>query len=260
MEKTLSKSWLGWAYWLACSSFGVAIVIAMSSLLVACDPPPGDGGVAAGPAVVTPTALGNCAIGQIYSAEYYPTYGCLNQYTCPAGFGWVPNLARCVPGTVITGTSAGKAARFRALNLQIRSKDTFNQVLENARLCIFQNGHAIGMDACRNFSDRGYITLDASSAAAGALAANATITLVAGAGAPGQYNPVSGTGGLVLSMTRNPVLAQTNGGSTNPGFYAMMDTGVRLVVRNGYPSNSYQMNVELEYNGITFATGVLTGY
>jgi hypothetical protein len=241
------------------------MVVIVSMTLVACDPPPGDApavapGPAPAPAVVVPAAPGNCVIGQIYNAQYYPTYGCLNQYTCPYGMGWVPNLNRCVPGTVITGPASGKAANFRALNMQVSRSDIFNQVLENARLCGYQNGAYAGGAACRNYSPRAYMVLNAAAAALGNLAPTASITLVAGAGQPGQLNPGSGTGGLVLSMTRNVNLAQTNGGSTNPGFYALMDTGVRVIVRNGYPSNSYQMNVELEYNGIVFATGLLTGY
>lgn len=228
----------------------------MTMALVACTPTEnGGGGVVAPPAPVTPAVVGsNCAIGQIFHA----TYGCLNRcpdVNRPANWGWVPSLTACVEGTLVTGTTVGKTPNFRAVNVQV-NQAAFDTVLQNNGVCIAQ-GIPAGPQKCHYYSHSAYVEFSAPTAALGALAPTGTLRVFAGSGQPGQPNSEwFHTGGRLLTFAHTAPLGLTNGFA---GFSGVFGT-VRMVVDNGLPSNSYQMNFRLELHGVTFMTGTLIGY
>jgi hypothetical protein len=95
------------------------------------------------------------------------------------------------------------------------------------------------------------------------LPAQASIWVGAGSRSPNIPNNDWTTGGVVKVSSFITSLGPAN---NNVGFTGIpaagnsLPGGFRFVVNNGLPGNSYQFNVDLQYNGVTFATGTLTRY
>jgi uncharacterized protein len=83
--------------------------------------------------------------------------------------------------------------------------------------------------------------------------AQGVVVVGAGAAAPNQYNN-SGWTSNVLRRSFYSALAPAN---NNQGFTGTGPNGFRFVVNSGFPGSSYQMSVDLQYNGTVFARGTL---
>ena len=95
------------------------------------------------------------------------------------------------------------------------------------------------------------------------LPAQANVSVAAGSRYPNQPNTDWTTGGVVKVSVFIASLGYANNKSGFTGIPASangLPGGFRFVVNNGLPGNSYQFNVDLKYNEVTFATGTLTRY
>lgn len=202
-----------------------------------------------------------CQVNQIYTS----THGCLNQQSCQNGYGWVPAEGRCVPGSIANSASGTPFIT----SLQITSSSTFALLLQNARMCDpFIIGVNLGNASCKNYSHAGYLAIQFPGLLSGAALPNqATVWVGAGAPGPGQSN--SGGSWTTFGTLERSFLANIGPANDNLGFTGTpaangvannLPGGFRFIVNNGLPGNSYQMNVDLQYNGETFAKGVLTRY
>lgn len=231
-------------------------MVALSTLLVGCASENG-GNNALPPGGVGVLPLQTCQVNQIYTA----THGCLYQQSCQNGFGWVPAEGRCVPGTIANGTSGTNF--FTSLN--INNRETFELLLQNAGLCDpYMIGWNWGSASCKNYSHSGYMIIQFSGLVSGAtLPAQTNVRVGAGSRSPNVANSDWTTGGAVKVSSFFATLGYAN---NNAGFTGIptsgngLPGGFRFVVNNGLPGNSYQFNVDLQYNGATFATGTLTRY
>lgn len=225
--------------------FGLTMMVA-SMVLVGCGS--NDGGGA--PSVIAPIGPGvaACPAGQVMTQ-----YNCLYTASCQniyPGYGWLPGENRCVPP--LPGATAPTSGTFLARDLQIINEANFGLFLESFGLC--RTYWSLGNIDCESYSHAGYLSLQTSGASGGTLPSLANLTLGAGAGYPGGRNTDWTTGGQILrpSFSANLSPANNNNGFTGRGPY-----GFRFVVNNGLPGNSYQMNVDLEFNGAVFARGTL---
>lgn len=237
-------------------------VMVTSMFLTGCGSSDNERGVV-GPGVIVPLGPtpNACAAGQVATA-----YGCLYTATCQSiapGYGWLPGENRCVaPIAGNSGSGTITSGNFLA-SLSINDRRTFELMLQNLRVCSPNEvGWNIGNENCENYSHAGYVRIQVPVVTAGTLPAQGSFVIGAGASTPGGYNNGSWTtGGLSRSTGQFPAtLGYANG---NTGF-----TGAATFVSNSgqetfrfvvdkLPWNSYQMTVQLQYRGSTFATGTL---
>lgn len=239
-------------------AIGMFAMVALSTLLIGCaSENGGTNAIPPGGTPVVPTQV--CQANQIYTA----THGCLFQQSCQNGYGWVPAEGRCVPGTITNGTSGTNF--FTSLNIPESGRGTFELLLQNAGLCDpYMIGWNWGSISCKNYSHAGYMIMQFSGLVSGAtLPAQTNVWVAAGSRHPNQPNSDWTTGGAVKVSS---FIASLGPANNNAGFTGIPATGnglpggFRFVVNNGLPGNSYQFNVDLQYNGVTFATGTLTRY
>lgn len=205
---------------------------------------------ATAPGVVVP--LGPTAVTCTQPGQVPTSFGCLYTYSCTNGTAWLPGEARCVPilpgstGSITTGT-------FLAQSLQITSEDTFKLFLQNMGMCSWQpyGMYYIGTSSCSSYTGAAYLVLQAPGATGTTLPAQGTVTLVAGAPAPNTPNQNGLTGGRVLPLSFSSALTVHGGGFSGNG-----PNDFRFAV-SGLPGNSYQMSVDLRYNGVVFARGTM---
>lgn len=232
--------------------FGLTMMVA-SMVLVGCGSNDGGG---APPAVVGPAGpigVAACPAGQVMTAHNcLYTASCQNTYP---GYGWLPGENRCVPplpgspGAVTSGNFVG--------SLTIQSPQTFALMLQNYGLCSpYVIGINLGNANCDNYTHAGYMSLQAAGSTGGVIPAQAIVVIGAGASFPTQANNKWITGGAVLRPSfSSPLAPATTNGTA--GFTGTGPYGFRFVVTQGLPGNSYQMPVNLMYNGAVFATGNL---
>lgn len=188
------------------------------------------------------------------------TYGCLPIYSCQGGTGWLAAEARCVApipgGSGVPGVSAnGRFVTISGLSFNADGRRTFELMLQNAGLCspALHSVWYFGDQSCRTYSGAGYMQLQISGATGQTIPPQGTVVIGAGASAPNMPNN-SGWTTAVLRHTFYSNLSLTNG---NQGFTGTGPLGFRFVVNSGFPGSSYQMSVDLQYNGVTFARGNL---
>lgn len=223
-----------------------------SMLMIGCGSKDGGGAPAPGAGLVSPygPVSGTCATNQVNTA-----YGCLYIQSCGNGYGWLPGEARCVPAIATPGGTV-TSGNYMA-SLSITSPQTFALFLQNMGQCepVPVNVWYAGYASCDSYTQAGYVILQMPSITTGAaLPPSAMVVIGAGASTYGAPNSNWTTGGKILSPAFNTTLA---GANSDAGFTGVGPYGFRFVVNSGRPGNSYQMFVELQYNGQTFATGNL---
>ena len=234
-----------------------------SMVLTGCGSDGGGNSSINGPGIVVPLGPtpNACAAGQVATA-----YGCLYTATCQQmypGYGWQPQEARCVPPlTNSGGTGTVTSGNFLASLTTINDRRTFELMLQNLRVCSpYVVGINLGSANCENYSHSGYLQLQMPVVTSGTLPAQANVTVGAGASSPGGYNNSWSTGGQVLRPAFPVSIAGANGNAGFTGAATFVSGSgqetFRFVVNNGLPWNSYQMTVQLQYRGQTFATGTL---
>lgn len=237
-------------------AIGMLAMVALSTLLVGCASENGNNtALPPGGTPVVPAQV--CPANQIYT----PTHNCLYQQSCQNGYGWVPAEGRCVPGTISNSTSGTNFFT----SLTITNPGTFELLLQNAGLCDpYIIGWNWGSASCKNYSHSGYMIMQFPGLVAnGTLPAQSNVWVAAGSRHPNQQNTDWTTGGAVKvsSFVAALGLANNSAGFTGtPATGNGLPGGFRFIVNNGLPGSAYQMNVDLQYNGQTFATGTLTRY
>ena len=227
-----------------------------SMALVGCGSTDNSGTVA--PPVGLISVTGGTGTGGVICTGSTPintAYGCLPIYSCTGGTGWLAGEARCV-APITGGTGAQSSGTFVTVSgLSILNKSTFELFLQNAGLCSPAPYGTIyfGASSCGAYSNAGYMVLQTIGATGQTIPAQGTVMIGAGAAAPNQYNN-SGWTSNVLRMSFYSTLAGANG---NQGFTGTGPYGFRFIVNSGFPGSSYQMSVDLQYNGTVFARGTL---
>ncbi len=238
-------------------AIGMLAMVTLSSVLIGCGSN-NEGGTSAVPPGTTPVVpLQNCQANQIYTT----THGCLYQQSCQNGYGWVPAEGRCVPGTISNATTGTNFFT----SLTINNRQIFELLLQNAGLCDpYIIGVNWGSSSCESYSHSGFMIMQFSGQVSGsALPAQTNVWVGAGSRHPNQRNTEWTTGGAikVSSFIANLGAANNSAGFTGtPATGNGLPGGFRFVVNNGLPGNSYQFNVDLQYNGTTFANGLLVRY
>jgi uncharacterized protein len=208
---------------------------------------PQDGVIAVTGGVTAVTCTGNTPINT--------AYGCLPIYSCTGGTGWLAGEARCV-APIAGGTGAQSSGNFVTVSgLSILSRSTIELFLQNAGLCspAPYGVWYFGAADCGAYSHAGYMVLQTTGATGQTIPAQGVVVVGAGAAAPNQYNN-SGWTSNVLRRSFYSALAPAN---NNQGFTGTGPNGFRFVVNSGFPGSSYQMSVDLQYNGTVFARGTL---
>ncbi|MDZ4083527.1 MAG: hypothetical protein U1E10_11365 [Bdellovibrionales bacterium] len=238
-------------------AIGMLAMVVLSILMVGCASE-NNGGGAIPPGGIGAIPLQTCQANQIYTS----THGCLYQQSCQNGYGWVPAEGRCVPGT-ISNSASGTVF---LTSLRITSRQTFELLLQNSGLC---DPYIIGVNwgntSCDNYSHAGYLAVQFPGLLSGAtLPTQATVWV--GAGAPGPNQGNTGGSWTTPGVKERSFFANIGPANNSLGFTGTPSTGnglpggFRFIVNNGLPGNSYQMNVDLQYNGVTFANGTLIRY
>ncbi|MCM2281373.1 MAG: hypothetical protein NDI61_05945 [Bdellovibrionaceae bacterium] len=221
--------------------------------------------VAATPVAAPPPSGANaCLAGQVYTSSY----GCLDRAHCRDGEGWVPTIGQCVAGTPITWNQAhGGTATLRwGHALMTIHRDTFEQLMREYGGFCDQYTWNWGAANCENYSDEGYIIIQASNSSA----TEVQITIGAGASAPysqfDYWSAFTGTNASFPMQFRGTVYAVNAG--TGMEIRAQMPTrswtqfsgqGLSIYIPTGRITDNV-LNAEISYLNQPLATAPVERY